>query len=99
MGVVQVKTSGQAYLPPSSLLAWQKVLPKVDSVYLGDFDDEFSNQRFWSHNDDGVKAWSASQIARSAAVLASALHTLATGPTEAATLDIDEKVCAEVILP
>jgi Nicastrin len=90
---VQVSMSSQSYLPPSSLLLWQMALPDVDAVYLGDFDTEFSNKRFWNHNDDGVSEWSAAQVAHSAAVLASGLHSLAS-VSAPAKLEINLKVRA-----
>jgi hypothetical protein len=90
--MVQVSRASQTYLPPSSLLLWQKALPNVDAVYLGDFDTEFSNKRFWDHNDNGSKDWSASQVAKSAAVLAATLHSLATGSAAPTELLIDHQV-------
>lgn len=71
-------------------------MPDVDSVYLGDFDAEFSNKRFWNHNDDGIHEWSARQIARSAHVLAAALHSLASGSATAQPLTINTTVRAIV---
>lgn len=91
-----MKASSQSYLPPSSLLLWQLVLPEVDSVYLGDFDTEFSNRRFWDHTDDGVHEWSAAQVARSAHVLAAALHSLASGSAAAALPTVDTQARATV---
>lgn len=90
--VFQVKRASQDYLPPSSLLLWQQALPDVDAVYLGDFDSEFSNHHFWDHRDTGLFDWSASQTARSAAVLAAALHSLATGAAAPTALQIDQQV-------
>jgi hypothetical protein len=90
---VQVKPSSQPYLPPSSLLLWRKALPDVDAVYLSDFDSQFSNKRFWNHDDDGVSEWSAGQVARSAVVLANGLYSLASSSPNV-SLSIDWEVRA-----
>lgn len=88
----------QSYLPPSSLLLWQKVLADVDAVYLGDFDSEFTNEQFWDHNDDGLIDWSATQVARAATILAEALHSLAGGSSAATPLQIDTQACSSLLI-
>jgi hypothetical protein len=76
---LQVELATGTEVPPSSLRLWQKVLPNVDSVYLGDFDTVFKNQFFWSYKDGGLEGFSRESIARSGVALAYTLRALASG--------------------
>lgn len=79
MYAVQVFNSSRDELPPSSLLAWRSVLPDVGAVYLGDFNEQFSEDSYWSYKDLGLRQWSRDSVARSAILLARTLHLLASG--------------------
>lgn len=74
-----MKNASRAGLPPSSLLAWRTVMPTVDAVYVGDFDDRFNEASFWSYKDVGMRNWSRNAVSRAAILLARSLYVLASG--------------------
>eukprot|EP00892_Ulva_mutabilis_P006877 jgi/Ulvmu1/4561/UM002_0289.1 len=82
----RVSNSSRDVLPPSSLLAWRAVMPDVDAVYVGDFDDRFHEESYWSYKDLGLRQWSRHAVARAAILLARSLHQLASGTP----LDVSE---------
>lgn len=67
-------------------------MPTVGAVYIGDFDDKFNEDSFWSYKDLGLRKWSRHAVARAAILLARSLHFLASG-LELDTSSISVKVC------
>ena len=74
---LQVNIPAERTLPPSSLRLWHRALPKADHAYLGDFDQQFADEFFWSHRDTGKHGYSTASIARAGVALAYTIAFLA----------------------
>jgi hypothetical protein len=73
------------------------VVPNIDGVYIGDFDQEFTLGNFWSYKDDATVNWSIENVGKAAITLAQALHSLATGGQDQNLLNVNVAVRFDII--